>query len=307
MPRRAIGTAIHDDTGHTGSAKRDTNGGVAGLFPNGALMAKGASVLLTRDGNDDVGIVERTSSEQVIIARRSGANAYTLYNNTVAGAKVIQDSSMKGVANGIAALDASGNVLVPAASIQLTRDGGNLIYITERSSGEFVCGMKRIGTTSYYQTFNRSGAGQIVPTLDANGDIPHMRPKAASANARHTYATETTFGAGGGFLVRHRFTFANGISGVLRISFDLKNGDGGGTTYGQIYKNDVALGTVQSVLGTVYATKTEDINVGVLAPGDNLALYAYSTVSTGYFKNLILAYDNAADTVLVAGVTESGV
>ncbi len=65
---------------------------------------------LTRDSNGDVFIREKTSGETVMALRRTGANAYTLYNNTVAGGKIVQDSSMKNAASGIAGLDASSRV-----------------------------------------------------------------------------------------------------------------------------------------------------------------------------------------------------
>jgi len=62
---------------------------------------------LTRDSNGDIFVKEKTSGEVVLAMRRTGANAYTLYNNTVAGGKVLQDSSMKNIANGIAGLNAA--------------------------------------------------------------------------------------------------------------------------------------------------------------------------------------------------------
>jgi len=47
--------------------------------------------------------------------------------------------------------------------------------------------------------------------------------------------------------------------GTLRITFDLKSGGAGDTAYGRIYRNGVAVGTQQTVVGTTYATKSEDI------------------------------------------------
>ncbi len=106
MPFQIGSVAVHDDGQHTGSAKRDTASGVAGLNDGGDVIAPGNEVKLTRDANNDIAISENQSGDWAITARRTAANTYTLYNNTAAGGKIIQDSSMKNIASGIAGLDA---------------------------------------------------------------------------------------------------------------------------------------------------------------------------------------------------------
>ncbi len=116
MPFQIGGIAIHNDLQHTGSAKRDTASGVAGLDVGGDIIAPGNELELTRDASGDILIIEHTSEETAVVFRRTGANAYTLYNNTVAGGKIIQDSSMKDVASGIAGLNAGAKV--PVANLE---------------------------------------------------------------------------------------------------------------------------------------------------------------------------------------------
>lgn len=78
---------------------------------------------LTRDGSGDIFIREKTSGETVMVLRRTGANAYTLYNNTIAGGKIVQDSSMKNAASGIAGLDATSRIAYAQAPANMCRIG----------------------------------------------------------------------------------------------------------------------------------------------------------------------------------------
>lgn len=105
----------HDDSSHQGSAKRLGNGGVAPLDATGDIYTTSPQLLLTRDVSSDVFVRERTSDEIILQVRRTAANTFTLYNNDIAGGKIIQDSSMKNVASGIAGLDAQ--LLVGSAGI----------------------------------------------------------------------------------------------------------------------------------------------------------------------------------------------
>lgn len=306
MPFAYGALGIHDDINHTGSAKRDTANGVAGISASGNILSPAAGVNLTRSGADEIYVNERTSGEMAMSIKRTGANTYTLYNNTVAGGKIIQDSSMKDVVSGIVAQDASGNATVTGPALYLTRDGNGDIIIRERTSSEIVLYARRKAVNSYavYQTVG--GSNLVNAFLDGSGDIPHMRPKAASATLRHSHDAETN-GLETVYTKRKTMTFANGISGTLRVSFDMHATNPAFIVYARVYKNGVAIGTEQSDVTGGYVTKTEDINVGVLAPNDTLELWAYTTDAANgcWLRNFRASYDNAADTVLVAGVTTS--
>lgn len=61
-----------------------------------------------------------------------------------------------------------------------------------------------------------------------------------------------------------------GLPGEYRITFDLKSDYATHDALGKIYKNGVAYGTEQSVTGTTYVTKSEDLT---FSEGDLIQLY----------------------------------
>ena len=75
-------------------------------------------------------------------------------------------------------------------------------------------------------------------------------------------------------------------TGTIRVKFDLMMLQAGYTAYGRIYRNDVAVGTVQSTTGQSYTTKSEDIS-GWTA-GDELELYlkVSATIVSACSQNL---------------------
>jgi hypothetical protein len=77
-------------------------------------------------------------------------------------------------------------------------------------------------------------------------------------------------------------------AGTLRIKFDLKGGNAAVTAYGRVYRNGVAVGTIQTQDSTSYSTKSEDI--AGWSPGDLCQLYirvktGYGTYFTTYARN----------------------
>lgn len=61
------------------------------------------------------------------------------------------------VANGIAALDANGDLQVKGEAILLTRDGSGYITVNERTSGEGVLRMRRYAANNYDLTIQSNG------------------------------------------------------------------------------------------------------------------------------------------------------
>jgi hypothetical protein len=107
MPFYGSTTGIHDDLKHTGSAKRDTAGGVAGLDGLGNLLAKFEGVKLARNTSNNIYIYERTSGEKVIYFNRVAPDDFEAYMRESGAWKHVQTESMKDTANGIAGLDAN--------------------------------------------------------------------------------------------------------------------------------------------------------------------------------------------------------
>jgi len=116
------GLSTHDDTKHTGSAKRDTVGGVAGLDESGAVLGKGELLSLVRNSSQQIHFGDRTSAELYLQVQRLSADTYSLRIRESGVWQNIQTASMKNVANGIAGLDA--NALLPQS---LSWNNGNLL------------------------------------------------------------------------------------------------------------------------------------------------------------------------------------
>ena len=77
-----------------------------------------------------------------------------------------------------------------------------------------------------------------------------------------------------------------GMQGALRVAFDLRSSIDGQSSYGQIYKNGVAIGTERLRSGNTYITYTEDFSG--LAVGDKIQLYAKKGTSTCNYRNFRL-------------------
>ena len=76
----------------------------------------------------------------------------------------------------------------------------------------------------------------------------------------------------------------------FRFTFDIKTGLATHLVYGKIYKNGIPIGTEQSDGTGVYATKTEDINIGNWMVGDTIELWVkYNAFPASvYVKNFRL-------------------
>ena len=82
---------------------------------------------------------------------------------------------------------------------------------------------------------------------------------------------------------------------TFRVKFDLKSGHDAVTAHGQIWKNGGALGTDQSVLGQVYAEKSEDL---VFDGGDLFELKTKVSSDNVYVRNLRVYCDTGGDAIV---------
>lgn len=158
MPLGGGVAGVHSDSMHQGSAKRDVADGVAGLGAGGELLAPGSEVVLTRDGSEFVEILERTSGEIITRWTRAGVDDYEQDIHCAGLVCRMQHSGMKDVADGIAALDGSGDLLVPGSELHLTRTGAGWTFIKERTSDEVILQFKRWGVEDYTPSVLSSGA-----------------------------------------------------------------------------------------------------------------------------------------------------
>lgn len=89
------------------ASMKDVLSGIAALGAGGQLLAPGPDIELTRDGSENIEVVERTSGDIVYRWTRIGANDYECRINCGGVACIMQNDSMKDIAGGIAGLDAN--------------------------------------------------------------------------------------------------------------------------------------------------------------------------------------------------------
>lgn len=143
------------------------------------------------------------------------------------------------------------------------------------------------------------GGAMLAATFDPDSDDviegaqvainPAHTKKLVSDNLRHSIDGEG-IPNNHTYALQETMTFTNGIKGTLRVKFDINNHTSN-NVWGRIYKNGVALGAEQTTAGG-YTTKSEDIDVGTLAPGDTLELWCRSDTDYYKYKNFRVYYDN---------------
>lgn len=86
-------------------------------------------------------------------------------------------------------------------------------------------------------------------------------------------------------------------SGVVTVSFSMASGGSSYTTYGRVYKNGVAAGTLRSTTSTAYTTYSENINVN---SGDLIQLYIYASANYITFgKDFKILVANPASSITI--------
>lgn len=165
MPLSGGTAGAHDDAMHQGSAKRDVADGVAGLDSNGIVLAPGYGVMLTRSGLGNILIYERTSGEDALRLNRAGANDYIGAILSGGAHSTIQLENMKDAVSGIASLDASGHLLIPAYRIYAARGASGQVTFRERTSDERMMRLIRNGADDYEGRINVAGTEQRILTM----------------------------------------------------------------------------------------------------------------------------------------------
>lgn len=155
------------------------------------------------------------------------------------------------------------------------------------------------------------GVNQTVDTIDINGAgslTTHAITKIVSDDLRHSIDAEAVGTTGQStYELMKELTITNGIKGVLRVKYDMKKNWVTYIGYGQIFVNNVAVGSVKEITGggsDAYVTQSEDIDFGLLTAGDKIQLKTkVSQESTiCYVENLRFYYaDNTLVAVAVTG------
>jgi len=289
MPFSGGTAGAHGDAMHQDDAKRDTALGLAGLDAAGDVLAPGANVVLTRNGSDEMELHERTSGEVFARWVRVGVDDYTQWLHVGTVPVEVLHTAMKDVANGVAGLDAAGDLLVPGSELHLTRTGADWTFIKERTSGEVILQFKRWGADDYTPSVLNSGAPSPIQLanmkdvvngiagLDANGKIQNSAMAGllklytigdASLHT-HTGVVNTDINS----YVKMKTIAVDTLyatPSTIRIKFDLYRVGISRNVYGRIYKNGGAVGIERITNSDTPQTYTEDIS---FAEGDTIELW----------------------------------
>lgn len=184
--------------------------------------------------------------------------------------------------------------------MQFSIPGGNFL----RKSGGTMGGLILMGGNDIDDIGSLNPGGPGLTTGPLWGDEhPHLVKKVASANLRHSHDAQADGATvDPAFSVAKTITFANGLLGGARVSFEIRSSDGITTVKGKLMKNgSVLIGVVQSTTNNAFQLKTQDVTLDFV-PGDALELLVnVSGAAVVSVQNFRLSYDDAA-TVAVSAV-----
>ena len=146
---------------------------------------------------------DKIATSAVTTVKIADANVTTdkIANSNVTTAKIangaitqtLVDSSLKrNTANGVTALDSSGNCIVPGRSLWLTRDVNDLVFIAELTSIEAIVEFYREAASSFAMYAKANGASQPLVTRN-------------EVNFGSSIGSGTPFTIPSGYTVPHRF------------------------------------------------------------------------------------------------------
>lgn len=191
------------------------------------------------------------------IANAEVANAAAIGHGklNLTGGIVMADlaTAIKNAAAGIAVLNGSADV--PVAQIPS-------LAASKITSGHLP--VARLGLTD-----EKIAKGAGVSSDAEEIDVPADVPDAAAGDALETSADAENGQSATSYTKAKEIKLARG--GTFRVKFDMKGQTTDCTVYARIYRNGVAVGTVQSMATTTYVTKSEDI--AGWTRGDLLQLY----------------------------------
>ena len=121
------------------ASMKDIVSGIAALDAGGAVLAPGSELKLTRDGSNNIELIERTSADIVARWTRTGVNDYQAYIHCGGLVCQFQHSGMKDIANGIAGLDANA-LLTPALLPPCLEEYSNHLGATDNFTATATAG-----------------------------------------------------------------------------------------------------------------------------------------------------------------------
>lgn len=176
-----------------------------------------------------------------------------------------------------------------------TVDSGDIVGTMPNRAGDTAAlASSLVGTTLKLRASNgyRDGVDDNVTITDANhiptniklgvtdlGVLGTLIPfEVVAGDTLMTSADTSGVSANGATYIKYK-EFKMNMAGTIRVSFSLRMSNSGNTSYGQIYKNGVAIGVARSTTSTSDVVFTEDFTV---AKDDLIQLYCRGTNSGAY-------------------------
>ena len=129
-------------------------------------------------------------------------------------------------------------------------------------------------------------AGNIKKAVNIFGVVGTLELVETSVGDVLVVAADTEGSTSSTTYVKVKEIELTGMQGALRVVFDQRSALDAKSSYAQIYKNGVAIGTQRLRSGTTYTTYTEDFSG--LAVNDKIQLYARKGEANCYYRNFRL-------------------
>ena len=197
---------------------KDVVNGIAALDAGGAVLAPGSELKLTRDGSNNIEVVERTSGDIVFRWTRVGVNDFECRVNCGGVACIIQNDGMKDIAGGIAGLDS-----------MLMQVGSYPYPAVEEYSNH-------LGAVDNFTQTAVGGAGTATPDA-ANHEMDLVGPSGNVGSAIMRTKSQYTLGSAplvGSFLVQN-IGVSDGAGRNIEIGFSNGFATGGAAQMALVY------------------------------------------------------------------------
>lgn len=295
MPISGGTAGAHDDAMHQGSAKRNVYSGVAGLNANGNILVPGSYIFITRDLGEAVYIRDKSSANDLFRLVRVGVNDVVGYIKVGGVWSLLQTASMKDVVSGIAALDASGHLLVKSYRIYAARGASEQVTFRERTSDERMLRLIRNGADDYEGRMNVGGVEKVlqhagmkdvasgIAGLDANVQLDLLQMRAfVEEYYNHHMALDN-------FIQTETAGNGTAAADAANHEMDLSSGITAADGYARLEsKKTFALGTAPLVLNFII----NNVQNGVGAGGDLILVgfisatgFPGESYSVGFYKD----------------------
>jgi hypothetical protein len=192
--------------------EKDVVNGIPYLNALGNCMVKGEAITFAPEVGGEIRVWNRTDSEKLLYYLRNAANDYVAYLLQSGSYNEILTEANKDVANGVAALDASGYLLSPSHVLSMVRSAtGDDIYIRDRTSNDLAFRLHRFGTTDFEAYVNDAGTWRRLLRENEIGTANGVAGISASGNLINPGSIIASYRGAGKTLQFYDLTDNNGV------------------------------------------------------------------------------------------------